>query len=122
MKRFIIQEIGKLFAKSALLAAMIGVVVAVLGYLNQWNSLIPYSNAFFVAGCLLIIAGASSRFTAGQETATYRTIHPQSMRDMSFGDQISYIVDSSSPISRVMLGVVSGLLLIVVSAIAAYLA
>lgn len=122
MKRFVRQEIVKLFAKSAVLAAIVSIVICMIGYRNQWHSLVTYSNAFFVAGCLLIIAGASSRFTAGQEAATYRGINAESFRDMSLGEQVSYIVDSSSPVSRVILGVLSGLLLILVSAITAYIA
>lgn len=121
MKRLVIQEIVKMLAKSALLAAIVGVVIGVIGTSYHWNTPIAYSNAFFIAGCILIIAGASSRFAAGQEAATNRSIHAESFRDMSLGEQVSYVVDASSPLSRVILGALSGLWLILISAIAAYL-
>ncbi len=55
----------KMCAKSIALTTIIGVVIGIIGYINKWNSSIAYSNAFFVAGCLLIIAGTSSRYAAG---------------------------------------------------------
>jgi ABC-type antimicrobial peptide transport system permease subunit len=67
MKRLVIKAIIKMCAKSIALTTIIGVVIGIIGYINKWNSSIAYSNAFFVGGCLLIIAGTSSRYAAGQE-------------------------------------------------------
>jgi hypothetical protein len=48
--------------KVLLVLLLAGGIIGVLGYKQAWNTSIAYSNAFFFAGCLLIIAGTSSRF------------------------------------------------------------
>lgn len=106
-------------ARSILLTVVIGVIIGVIGYVNQWNSPIAYSNAFFVAGALVIIAGASSRFAAGQQIGTFQLLNSESFRNMSSGERIDYIVNVNSPIRTVILGLLTGILLMIVSAIAA---
>jgi hypothetical protein len=121
MKQFVIKAIIKMCAKSIIITTSIGVVIGIIGYINKWNTLIAYSNAFFVAGCLVIIAGASSRYAAGQDWNKYQLINAESFRDMSSSERIAFIINESSPISLVILGLLSGILLILISAIAAYL-
>lgn len=106
-------------ARSILLTVVIGVIIGVIGYVNQWNSPITYSNAFFVAGALVIIAGTSSRFAAGQQIGTFQLLNSESFRNMSSGERIDYIVNVNSPIRTVILGLLTGILLMIVSAIAA---
>ena len=74
--------------ESFVFTAIIAVVIGILGYINKWNSTIAYSNAFFVAGCLVIVAGASSRLAAGQERDTCLLFHAESFRDMSSSEQL----------------------------------
>ncbi len=119
MKRLVIKAIIKMCAKSILLTAIIGVVIGILGYINKWDSAIAYSNAFFLAGCLVIIAGASSHFAARQQTTHYPSLYAESFRDMSSGERAKFIINASSSISTVILGVLTGILLILISAIAA---
>lgn len=121
MKRLVIKAIIKMCAKAIALTTVIGVVIGVIGYINQWDSSIAYSNAFFLAGCLLIIAGTASKFTAGQDWDTFQLLGAESFRGMSSGERAQFIIDVSSPINTLILGVLSGLLLILISAIAAYL-
>ena len=121
MKRLVIQAIIKMCAKAIALTTMIGVVIGIIGYINKWNSTISYSNAFFVAGCLLIIAGASSRYAAGQGWHNFQSLNAESFRGMSSSEQANFIINTSSSISTVVLGLLSGILLILISAIAAYL-
>lgn len=108
-------------AKSILLTIIIGGLVGIIGYINKWNSMIAYSNAFFIAGCLVIIAGTSSRFTAGQERNSFQLIHAESFRDMSASEQANYIINTSSSISALVLGILSGILLILISAVITYI-
>lgn len=110
-----------MFAKSILIVTVIGIVIGVIGYINRWDSPITYSNAFFLAGCLLIIAGASSRYAAGQYIQKYQMLDAESFREMSVGERVNSIIDEKGLVGKVILGVLSGLLLIGVSAIAAYL-
>lgn len=108
-------------AKSIAITAIIGGVIGIIGYINKWNSSIAYSNAFFLAGCLLIIAGTSSRYAAGQGWYSYQLLSAESFRKMSSGERADFIIKASSSMSTVILGVLSGLLLILISAIAAYM-
>lgn len=120
MNRLVLNTILKICTKAILLTTIIGVIIGIIGYINQWNSSITYSNAFFVAGCLLIIAGASSRYAAGQEWGSFQLLPAESFRKMSSGERAAFIVNVSSSLSTVLLGVLAGLLLILISAIAAY--
>lgn len=119
MERSVIKAIIRMCAKAILVTAVIGIIIGIIGYSNQWNSPIAYSNAFFVAGCLVIIAGTSSRFAAGRDIGNYQLINAKSFRDMSSGERIDYIVNANSPIRTVVLGLLTGLLLGLISAIAA---
>jgi hypothetical protein len=121
MKQLVIMTIIKMCAKAIILTAMIGGAIGLIGYINKWNSSIAYSNAFFLAGCLLIIAGASSRQAAGQEINNYKLLYAESFRGMSTSERANFIINASSSISTVILGLLSGILLILISAIAAYI-
>ena len=121
MKQFLIQAIIKMGAKSIALTTVISIVIGMIGHINRWNSSIAYSNAFFLAGSLLIIAGTASKFTAGQEWNTFQVLSADSFRGMSSGERAQFIIDVSSSLSALILGVLSGLSLILISAIAAYL-
>ncbi|MBI5294544.1 MAG: hypothetical protein HY869_03635 [Chloroflexi bacterium] len=121
MKSPVIKEITKLCAKSFAITTIIGVVIGIIGYVKEWNSPIAYSNAFFVAGCLLIIAGTSSRYAASQDWNEYQLLNAESFREMSSSQRINHIVNENSPLHLVLLGVLSGILLILISAIAAFL-
>ena len=108
-------------AKSILLTTTIGVAIGIIGYINTWNSSIAYSNASFVAGCLVIIAGTSSRFAAGQYWGTFGSLSGESFRGMSSSERADSIIKASSSLRLVILGLLTGLMLIFISAIAAYL-
>jgi hypothetical protein len=115
MKRLVIKAIIKMCAKSILLTAIIGVVIGIIGYINKWNSSIAYSNAFFLAGGLVIIAGGLSRFAAGQERDRFQLLHAESFRNMSSSERANFIVSASSSVSLVILGLLTGILLILIS-------
>ena len=121
MKRVVIKAIIKMCAKSIALTTIIGVVIGIIGYINKWNSSIAYINAFFVAGCLLIISGISSRLAAGQEWNNFQLLNADGFHEMSSSGRVIFIINESSPISLVILGVLSGILLMPISAIAAYI-
>lgn len=42
-------------------AAVVGVVIIVVGRVNGWSTSLPYSNAFFVAGVLIAGGGFADR-------------------------------------------------------------
>jgi hypothetical protein len=121
MKRYILMSIIKMCAKSALVTTVIGVVIGVIGYVNKWDSSIKYSNAFFLAGCLVIIAGGFSKSAAGEDWSTFQLLSAESFRGMSSSERANFIINASSSISTLVLGVLSGILLILISLIIAYL-
>ncbi len=121
MERLVIKAIIKMCVKAISLAVVIGVVIVIVGYINKWNSPIAYSNAFFLAGCLVIVAGTAARLGAGRELSNTPLIHAESFREMSNIERASFIIDTNSPVSLVILGVLTGILLMLISAIAAFL-
>jgi hypothetical protein len=84
-------------------------------HMNKWDTSLAYSNAFFIAGCLVIAAGALSRLGAGQEWNNFQLLHAESFREMSSGERANFIINASSSVSMVILGLLSGVLLILIS-------
>jgi hypothetical protein len=121
MNRSVIKAFLKMFVESILLATMIGVAIAILGHVNKWNSSVAYSDAFFVAGCIVIVAGGSSRLAAGGERNNFQLFHAESFRDMSSSEQANFIINASSSLRLVILGLLIGIWLILISAIEAYI-
>ena len=102
-------------AEALLITLFVAIVIGIIGYRNQWDTSLKYSNAFFIAGCLVIIAGTFSRFGAGQEWSNFRGLYAESFRDMSPGERANYIVEASSSARLVILGLSSGILLILIA-------
>jgi len=121
MKRLVIKAIIKMCAKSILLTTIIGVIIGIIGYTNKWNSSIAYSNAFFLAGCLVIVAGTASRLGAGQEWNNFQLLNAESFREMNSSERANFIINASSSISLVILGLLTGILLILIFVIVAYI-
>ena len=115
MKRLVIKAIIKMCGKAILLTAIIGVVIGVIGNMRKWNTLIEYSDAFFIAGCLAIVAGAWSRFSAGQQRNNFQALYAESFRGMSNSERANFIINASSSISTLILGLLTGILLILIS-------
>lgn len=115
MKKLVVLTIVRLLGSSILLAGLAGIVIVIIGATKEWNTSLPYSNAFFIAGSLMIIAGGSSRLGAGQEWQASQKLHAESYRDLSGVDQANFIVSASASFRPVILGFVSGILLIIIS-------
>ena len=64
---------------------------------------------------MLIIGGAFSRQAAGQDWDSFQMLSAESFRDMSPGERADFIVNASSSVRLVVLGVVSGILLFLIS-------
>lgn len=121
MEPLLLKAILKTLAKSILLTAVIAGGIGLFGYLKHWDSNITYSNVFFLAGGVMIILGAMSRLTAGESWNTFQLISAESFRGMSTSERANFIIEASSSMSALILGVLSGIFLIILSAIAAYL-
>lgn len=78
-------------------------------------------NAFFLAGCLVIVAGTASRLGAGQEWNNFQLLNAESFREMNSSERANFIINASSSISLVILGLLTGILLILISVIVAYI-
>jgi hypothetical protein len=117
MKRLLILIIVKICGKALLITIMVGILIGAIGYLKKWDTSTAYCNAFFIAGCLLIIAGGSSRLASGQEWNAFQSLHAESFHNMSMSEQSNYIINASNSFSLVILGLISGTLLILISVI-----
>ena len=115
MKRSVILTVIKIFGEAFLLTIIVVIIVGITGNWRKWDTPLQYSNALFLAGLLVIVAGASSRMGAGQEWGIFQRLRTESFRDMSTSEQANYIVDVSSSFRLVILGVVSGVSLILIS-------
>ena len=115
MKRLVITAMIKMGGEVILLTISAGSIIGIIGYLNKWDTALKYSNAFFIAGSLLIIAGASSRLGAGQERNIFQGLYAESFRDMSASERANFIVNASSSVRLVILGLLSGSLLFIIS-------
>ena len=117
MKRLVIMAIIKMCGEAVLLTISAGIVIGIIGYLNKWDTSLEYSNAFFIAGCLVIVAGTASKLGAGQDWISSQRLHAESFRDMSPSEQANSIVNASSSVRLVILGLLSGILLFLISAL-----
>lgn len=115
MERLLRIAIIKMCGKALLLTMVAGLVIAVIGRLSNWDTSLEYSNAFFAAGCFVIIAGASSRMGAGSEWTSFQLLSAESFRNMSNSERANFILNASTPVSLVILGLLSGTLLIIIS-------
>jgi hypothetical protein len=119
--RSILLAILTLIAEAFLLALMVGIAIGVLGYLRKWDSSLAYSDAFFIAGSLAIVAGALSRFAASQERNSFQLISAEGFRGMSASERANLIIDVSSSFRHVILGLLTGIFLFLLSVLAARL-
>jgi hypothetical protein len=117
MKRIVTMTVFIIIGEAILIAVIAGILIGVIGYLKKWDTSLAYSNAFFIAGCMAIIAGASSRLGAGQDWKNFQLITAESFRGMSGNDQANFIINASSSFRLVILGFLSGILLIIISVI-----
>ena len=115
MKRLVILTMLKMCGKAVLLTIVVGIIIGVIGYTNKWDTTIAYSNAFFIAGVLMIIAGASSKLGAGQDWHSFQLLYADSFHDMSSSERANLIIDASNSVRLVILGALSGILLIITS-------
>ena len=121
MKRPVVMAVIKMCGEALLLSILAGIVIGIIGNLNHWDTALEYSDAFFIAGSLLIIAGASSRLAAGQDLERFRGLYADSFRNMSPGERADFIVNASSSVRLVVIGLLSGVLLILISELVAKL-
>jgi len=73
----------KMCAEAILIAILAGTVIVIIGNLKKWDTSLAYSNAFFSAGCLLIIPGAASRLGADQRLNNFRLLNAGILRTSS---------------------------------------
>jgi hypothetical protein len=115
MKRLFLMPVIKMCGEAILLTIIAGIVIGIIGNMNKWDTSRAYSDAFFIAGGLAIIAGASSRLGAGREWNNFQLLNAESFRDMSSSERANFIVNASNSVRILILGLLSGILLILIS-------
>lgn len=113
MKRLVAMAMIKLCGEAILFAMLAGIIIGILGYLNKWGTSLEYSNALFIAGCLMLIGGMASRLGAGQQWEPFQRLY--AFRSMSANERASFVDSVSSSVGLVIIGVLSGILLILIS-------
>ena len=117
MKRQVIVAMSKLCGEAVSITLFAVIAVVIIGNLNQWNTSMKYSNAFFIAGALVIIGGLSSRMAASQEWNIFQRSGGESFRDMSPTERANFIVEASSSLRLVIIGLLSGISLMLISSL-----
>jgi hypothetical protein len=115
MKRQVIVAILKLSAESVLLTLFAAIVIGIIGNSKKWDTNLEYSNAFFIAGSLVIVAGVFSRFGSRQGWNDSQELQAESSRDKNSGQQTNIIVNASGSFRLVIICLLSGILLIATS-------
>lgn len=115
MNRSVMIAFGRLCGEALLFTVVAIIIVGVMGNLNKWDTSTKYSNAFFIAGALVIIGGLSSRMAAGQDWDEFQRIDAASFRGMSPAERANFIVEASSSLRLVIVALMSGIFLIILS-------
>jgi hypothetical protein len=102
-------------AEVILLTIIAGVVIGVIGYKGKWDTSRAYSDAFFVAGCVMIIGGALSRYGAGQQWNSFQFLNGEGLRHMSSSERANFIINANSSLRLALLGFLTGILLFIIS-------
>jgi hypothetical protein len=72
-------------------------------------------EALLITGALVIIGSLSSRMAAGQEWDVFLRLDSPSFRGMSPAERASFIVEASSSLRLVIVGLLGGISLILIS-------
>ena len=115
MKRFVGMFGIKMCGEAILLTIFAGIVIVIIGNLKKWDASLEYSNAFFIAGCLLIITGAGSRLGAGQGWNNFQLLNEVNFRNMSADERADFVLSATSSVRLVVLGFLGGIFLILTS-------
>lgn len=114
MKRVVVMTILKLCGEAVLFTAVAAIIVVVIGYLSKWESSLQYGNAFFIAACILVVAGTASRLGTGRESSP-QSHYGEGFRGMSPSERSNLMLNATLSFRLVILGVLSGLLLTLIS-------
>lgn len=109
LKKWIKNPIINLLAEAFLLTVGIGLIIFIFGRLGRWGSPVAYSNAFFLAGLLVFVAGVISRLSAGQGMFNFPSLTAESYKQMDSSERIRFIINTNSPLRLVILGILTGL-------------
>jgi hypothetical protein len=76
-------KILRLLAITCVLACVIGLITAFIGWLLHWNSTTQWSNGFFGAGAILIVLGLLSVMGGFGMRSDFKMLYSQSAGDMN---------------------------------------
>jgi hypothetical protein len=113
MKSLIVKAIINLCVKSILLTLAIGSLISLLGFVNHWATSLAYSNAFFLAGCLVIVAGTATKLSAQHDYS--ETFRFESFRKTFLNEPANATENSSGSLNLVALGLSTGISLALIS-------
>jgi hypothetical protein len=115
MNRFVMTDILRMAGRVAVVTVIAVIIIALLGLINQWDSSTPYSNAFFIAGAIMIAGGVGTKMRAGEDWTSTQEIHPESLSGMTGEQQSRLVLNPSNSTRLAIMGMGSGTLLVLMS-------
>ena len=113
-------KILRLLAITFVLACVIGLTNAFIGWLLHWNSTTQFSNGFFGAGAILIALGLLSVMGGFGMRSDFKMLYSQSAGDMNTLERSKrWIADMTQGYGLFLFLLIPGILLIGVSILVA---
>lgn len=110
----------RLLGKILGVTAVISLVVFLLGYFLKWNGPVPYSNAFFWAGSLMIVMGVLSVAGGFQQRANFGITYAESAGDANLAERGQRMAaDITQRYGALLSLTIIGILLIAISVVIA---
>jgi hypothetical protein len=78
-------------------------VISLIGWAAGWKSSVEFSNAYFVAGAIIIGFGAISVLGGFGLRGDKRVLYPRSAGVLNLDEQINRLVDDSSKSERALI-------------------
>ena len=108
MKQRFVVALTTLLVQAAALCVLAGLIVGVVGYGRQWKTALEYANGLFVVGTMAIVGGLFTRLDFVNRSLALG-------RNPRMGGPPDTEVEIRYPWQTVILGVLSGTLLIAIA-------
>jgi uncharacterized membrane protein len=108
----------RLFGKVLAATAIIALIILLLGYFLQWNEPVRYSNAFFLAGAIVIVLGVLSITGGFAQRANFQMTYAESAGNANIAERNQRTAaDITQRYGSMILLMITGILLIVIAVV-----
>lgn len=107
------QSLWRMLVTGAVIAAAVGLLVALIGLVSGWRSGLQFSNGLFIAGSVVVILGLVAVWGGFTARGDFRITYAQSVSDMSIVERARlWALDSLRGYNAVVVATICGVLLI----------